>query len=98
MGDPSGRDSGRSADGDGAGRRTGRGIDMAFPPEAPGAFPGGEDVLFLPPVPLATGRLLEPEDDGDPVPITSVEVVVSTADGEQLRIPLQHRHGAWWAP
>jgi hypothetical protein len=32
------------------------------------------------------------------VRITGVEVVVSTEDGGQLRIPLVHRHGAWWAP
>jgi hypothetical protein len=57
-----------------------------------------EGVLFLPPVPLATGRLLEPDDGGEPVRITAVEVVVSTEDGEELRIPLVHRHGAWWAP
>ena len=28
--------------------------------------PDEEDVLFLPPVPLATGRLLEPEGEGAP--------------------------------
>jgi hypothetical protein len=55
-------------------------------------------VLFLPPVPLATGRLLEPEGEGEPVRITKVEFVVSTEDGDELRIPLVHRHGAWWAP
>ncbi len=57
-----------------------------------------EDVLFLPPVPLATGRLLEPEGDGAPVRIAKLEFVVSTEDGDELRIPLVHRHGAWWAP
>jgi hypothetical protein len=57
-----------------------------------------EDVLFLPPVPLATGRLLEPEGEGEPVRITKVEFVVSTENGDELRIPLVHRHGAWWAP
>ena len=57
-----------------------------------------EDVLFVPPVPLATGMLLEPEDDGPPVRITKLEFVVSTEDGGELRIPLVHRHGAWWAP
>ena len=30
--------------------------------------------------------------------VTGVEVVVLTEDGGQLRIPLVHRHGAWWAP
>ena len=58
----------------------------------------GEDVLVVPPIPLATGQLLEPEDDGPPVRVTGLELVVSTEDGEQLRIPLVHRHGAWWAP
>ena len=57
-----------------------------------------EDVLVLPPMPLATGRLLEPEDDGPPVRITELELVVSTEDGGVLRIPLVHHHGAWWAP
>jgi hypothetical protein len=62
------------------------------------AEPPGEDVLVLPPIPLATGRLLEPEEDGEPVRITKVEFVVSTEDGQELRIPLVHHHGAWWAP
>jgi hypothetical protein len=57
-----------------------------------------EDVLFVPPVPLATGALLEAADDGPPLRITKVEFVVSTEDGNELRIPLVHRHGAWWAP
>ena len=61
--------------------------------------PHGEDVLVLPPIPLATGGLLEPENDGGtPLRITKVEFVVSTEDGGELRIPLVHRHGAWWAP
>ena len=58
----------------------------------------GEDVLVVPPIPLATGGLLESEDDGPPVRVTGLELVVSTEDGGQLRIPLVHRHGAWWAP
>ena len=62
------------------------------------AEPPAEDVLVLPPIPLATGSLLEPEDDGAPVRITKLEFVVSTEDGEELRIPLVLRHGAWWAP
>ena len=57
-----------------------------------------EDVLFVPPVPLATGQLLEPADDGPPLRITKLEFVVYTEDGNELRIPLVHRHGAWWAP
>ena len=60
--------------------------------------PDEEDVLFLPPVPLAPGRLLEPDGPGAPVRITKLEFVVSTEDGDELRIPLVHRHGAWWAP
>ena len=60
--------------------------------------PDEEDVLFLPPVPLATGRLLEPDGDGEPVRITKLEFVVSTENGDELRIPLVHRSGAWWAP
>lgn len=57
-----------------------------------------EQLLFLPPVPLATGEVLDDEDTGELRRITAVEVVVSTADGGELRIPLVHRHGAWWAP
>ncbi len=57
-----------------------------------------EDVLVLPPIPLATGSVLEPADDGRPVRITKLEFVVSTEDGGELRIPLVHRHGAWWPP
>jgi hypothetical protein len=62
------------------------------------AQPPGDDVLVVPPIPLATGQLLESEDGGPPVRITTVEVVISTEDGGELRIPLAHRHGAWWAP
>ena len=57
-----------------------------------------EDHLVLPPMPLATGRFLEPEGDGPPLRITALEFVVSTEDGGELRIPLVHHHGAWWAP
>jgi hypothetical protein len=49
-------------------------------------------------MPLATGQVLEPEDDGPPVRITKLEFVISTEDGAELRIPLVHHHGAWWAP
>jgi hypothetical protein len=55
-----------------------------------------EDVLVLPPIPLATGRLLR--DDDRAVAITAVELVVSTEDGGEHRIALVPRHGAWWAP
>ena len=60
--------------------------------------PPGEDVLVVPPIPLATGQMLEPEDDGPPVRVTGLELVISTEDGGQLHIPLVLRHGAWWAP
>jgi hypothetical protein len=60
--------------------------------------PTTEQLLFLPPVPLATGEVLDDEDTGELRRITGVEVVVSTDDGAELRIPLVLRHGAWWAP
>lgn len=60
--------------------------------------PPDEAFLVVPPIPLASGQLLEPEDDGPPVRITGLELVISTEDGGELRIPLVHRHGAWWAP
>ena len=60
--------------------------------------PPGEDVLVVPPIPLATGQVLEPEGDGPRLRVTGLELVISTEDGGQLRIPLVHRHGAWWAP
>ena len=60
--------------------------------------PSGDDVLVVPPIPLASGSMLEPEDDGPPVRITKLELVISTEDDGELRIPLVHRHGAWWAP
>jgi hypothetical protein len=56
-----------------------------------------EDLLVLPPIPLATGRLLR-DDDDRPRVITAVELVVSTEDGGEHRIALVPRHGAWWAP
>ena len=60
--------------------------------------PTTEQLLFLPPVPLATGDVLEDEETGEVRRITAVEVVVATDDGGERRIPLVHRHGAWWAP
>jgi hypothetical protein len=60
--------------------------------------PTTEQLLFLPPVPLATGDVLDDEESGRLRRVTGVEVVVLTEDGGQLRIPLVHRHGAWWAP
>ena len=55
-----------------------------------------EDLLVLPPIPLATGRPLREDDRA--VAITGVELVVSTEDGGEHRIALVPRHGAWWAP
>ena len=49
-------------------------------------------------MPLATGGLLDDEASGQLHRVTKVEVVVTTDDGAELRIPLVHRHGAWWAP
>jgi hypothetical protein len=60
--------------------------------------PTTDQLLFLPPVPLATGGVLEDEDTGAVRRVTGVELVVATEDGGELRIPLVHRHGAWWAP
>jgi hypothetical protein len=57
-----------------------------------------EELLFLPPVPLATGGMLDDHASGQLHRVTKVEVVVTTDDGAELRIPLVHRHGAWWAP
>ena len=45
------------------------------------APPSGDDVLVVPPIPLASGSMLEPEDDGPPVRITKLEFVISTEDG-----------------
>jgi hypothetical protein len=68
------------------------------PPRAPMPEQDDDNVLVVPPIPLATGELLEPDGDGPPVRITKLELVVATEDGGELRIPLVHRHGAWWAP
>ena len=57
-----------------------------------------EDLLFLPPVPLATGGLVDDQASGERRRVTKVEVVLTTEDGGELRIPLVRRHGAWWAP
>lgn len=52
------------------------------------------DTFRVPPVPLASGRRL-PDPDGRVV--TAVDLVITTEDGEQVRIGLGERHGAWWA-
>jgi hypothetical protein len=63
--------------------------------------PSGEEVLVLPPLPLATGQLLPGGEDGDDVTtrrVTEVALVVRTEDGAEHRLPLVEQHGAWWAP
>ncbi|MGY1747031.1 hypothetical protein [Blastococcus sp. SYSU D00695] len=62
--------------------------------------PPGEEVVVLPPLPLATGRLLPGGDDVAPAGrrITEVALVVRTEDGTEHRLPLVEQHGAWWAP
>ena len=60
------------------------------------AEPSPEDDLVLPPVPLATGSVVRV--DGTGRRVSQVELVVSTEDGGELRIPLEHHHGAWWPP
>ncbi len=62
--------------------------------------PSGEEVIVLPPLPLATGRLLP---SGTPGPeaarrIAAVALVVRTEDGTEHRVDLVEQHGAWWAP
>jgi hypothetical protein len=60
----------------------------------------GEEVIVLPPLPLATGRLLPGGDDVDPAArrIAEVALVVRTEDGAEYRVALTEQHGAWWAP
>ena len=60
--------------------------------------PSGEEVIVLPPLPLATGRLLPGGPDAAPRPITEVALVVRTDDGVEHRVVLVEQHGAWWAP
>ncbi len=62
--------------------------------------PSGEEVIVLPPLPLATGRLL-PGGTTDPAAarrVTEVALVVRTEDGTEHRVDLVEQHGAWWAP
>lgn len=56
---------------------------------------GAADEFMLPPVPLASGQRLA---DPDGRRVRAVELVVTTEDDEQTRIPLRSEHGAWWAP
>ena len=62
--------------------------------------PSGEEVIVLPPLPLATGQLLPGGPGADPAArrITEVALVVRTEDGAEHRVTLVEQHGAWWAP
>ena len=60
--------------------------------------PSGEEVIVLPPLPLATGRLLPGGPDAAPRRITEVALVVRTEDGAEHSVALVEQHGAWWAP
>ena len=60
--------------------------------------PSGEEVIVLPPLPLATGRLLPDGPDATARRITEVALVVRTEDGAEHRVALVEQHGAWWAP
>ena len=55
-------------------------------------------LLTVPPMPLATGGLLLSEDDGRTMRVSTVELVMTTEDGDQARMSLHERHGAWWPP
>jgi hypothetical protein len=62
--------------------------------------PSGDEVLVLPPLPLATGRLL-PGGEGAASAarrVAEVALVVRTEDGAEHRVALVEQHGAWWAP
>jgi hypothetical protein len=54
-----------------------------------------ENVMVLPPIPICTGTVVE---HGTRERIVGVEVVVTTADGNQKRIAMTEQHGAWWPP
>ena len=53
-------------------------------------------LLALPPMPLATGQLLVSRDDGQPLRVAAVELLLTTVDSDTSRVLLQERHGAWW--
>lgn len=55
-------------------------------------------VLTLPPIPLATGELVFARGEDRPQRLDRVELVLTTELGEEVRLPLVQRHGAWWAP
>jgi hypothetical protein len=55
-------------------------------------------LLTLPPVPLATGQLVFARGEDRPRRLTAVDLVLTTEDGEEVRLPLVNQHGAWWPP
>jgi hypothetical protein len=55
-------------------------------------------VLTLPPIPLATGELVFARGEDRPARLRRVELVLTTEVGDEVRLPLVQRHGAWWAP
>ena len=55
-------------------------------------------LLSLPPIPLATGQLVFARGEGQPQRLTHVALVLTTEDGEEVRLPLVQQHGAWWPP
>ena len=52
----------------------------------------------MPPLPLATGRLLPGGGADATRRIAEVALVVRTEDGVEHRVALVEQHGAWWAP
>ncbi len=55
-------------------------------------------LLVFPPVPLAAGQILLSEADGRPQRVRAVTLVMTTEAGDEARVSLQERHGAWWPP
>ena len=55
-------------------------------------------LLTLPPIPLATGQLVFARGEDRPRLLSCVALVLTTEDGEEVRLPLVQRHGAWWPP
>lgn len=49
------------------------------------------------PIPLVSGTAYKGE-DGQVVPVASVEVVITTEDGTSHTVSLEQRHGGWWVP
>ena len=49
------------------------------------------------PIPLVSGTSLQGE-DGQNVPIASVEMVITGEDGTTQTVTLEQRNGGWWVP